>query len=1472
MLLTQSQFDEITRIYDGNSLTKFADMYAQIYAWAQMPEVPENTAEPSLEAWFGAAAQTNLGQGGASDLIRTYTAAQLELRQGGPIQDIDIILQDASNAIARAVYQDISDNPRMIDGERFYDVPDLVRIGRQDAAATLDELSRFSSNPAIWSGNLLFLGLGEDDFWYETILEQPGETYDLAVSMAAAVQAGFDTIVSGNLLGLSDLFFSQGSAAAVDATTTTVAALGAAEDFFEDAYGSHGGNGMVRLISGGLYVGSDGGDVLETESLLRGSFIVHGGSGSDFIKGSLGRDLLDGGSGRDTVSFFETAPVAAIIHSHSSTSQFSALVQFNPDATNFGNVFNSENQSALFNTEVLELTLGDDRLVVMSSDADATGLATVDGLGEGDEFDNDIIDLRYSDQGANVDLDTGVLSVGVVSLEAFDFESVIGSAFNDTISGEEGENIIDGGSGEDFIFGGGGKDELRGGAEKDIISDDGDVDGDLLDGGSGDDELRIEGIGSAELRGGSGEDILYGNGRSDLYGGSGADEFHITAGGGRNIKDAEGHDKLFINGVEITEISNDVIFGIEFGGASGNRDYVAVQKGGQIISWQEGEPVEASIGIVFKVTGIADDFDGTTSSILYDIYIFEDVSLTPTQSHGTGIDPGRLFKLSEASSVIQDFRQGDFGLFLDGNIELSFPRVLHNSTQVRGLLNYEGLDLTTGEDLEFGAPRLMSEAELSQERAREAISENPLLGFQSASVQNGTGEALRGDDSDGTFTLTGTIQGIALAGGGNDTVNGNDAALILSGGTGSDILNGGTSADLIFGDLAPGETSNDTMAASDDTITSSAGDDTIFAGEGSDSVDAGSGNDVVFGGSGADALLGGGGNDTLHGDEGDDTLEGGEGNDTLLGHIGDDNLSGGTGDDSLVGGDGEDFVDGGEGSDTLLGGDGADKLSGGADDDVIYGGADNDNIDGGSGNDTLEGARGEDTISGGAGDDLLEGGRGGDTYFYARGDGNDTIREFNFSGDSSSVDRLVFTDMNLKDITAILNINDDLVFQLKSGPAVTIIDQFRFSTLERVEEFEFADGSILTSQQLNATSVLLGTEGDDSLEGENASEELLGLGGNDVLLGGGGLDTLFGGEGNDSIAGGSGEDEHFGEGGDDHIVGQGGNDFVSGGDGNDRLEGSEGDDKLYGDAGNDTISGEAGNDAHFGGAGNDLIYGSGGDDTFDGGEGYDTLDFTYSSNNVAISLAEETATFESGFIESVTGFEAVLAGSGDNLINGNALHNLLHGGSGNDTLYGGDGNDTLDGGSGNDYHYGGGGNDLIIGNSGLDDYDGGTGFDTLDFSYSGTDSTIDLSLETVVFSHGTVNQAIAFEAAIAGSGQNTLVGTGADNLLDGGAGNDTLIGGKGSDELIGGAGQDTFVFADDTASSDTVIDYSEADDILDITAWGATGYGDLTVTSVEQGTTGIFDVQVVFGGNALQLAKISAADLAQIGSDDFIFT
>ena len=119
---------------------------------------------------------------------------------------------------------------------------------------------------------------------------------------------------------------------------------------------------------------------------------------------------------------------------------------------------------------------------------------------------------------------------GEMDAVAGDVEDVIGTPFNDHITGGSNSNVLTGLAGQDVLDGLGGTDLLEGGTE-----------GDTLEGGSGNDNLQA-GTGNDDLYGEAGNDYEFGddgndyfgegsavNGKDDLVGGAGEDGVDYAA-------------------------------------------------------------------------------------------------------------------------------------------------------------------------------------------------------------------------------------------------------------------------------------------------------------------------------------------------------------------------------------------------------------------------------------------------------------------------------------------------------------------------------------------------------------------------------------------------------------------------------------------------------------------------------------------------------------------------------------------------------------------------------------------------------------------------------------------------------------------------------------------------------------------------------------------------------------------------------
>ena len=156
--------------------------------------------------------------------------------------------------------------------------------------------------------------------------------------------------------------------------------------------------------------------------------------------------------------------------------------------------------------------------------------------------------------------------------------------------------------------------------------------------------------------------------------------------------------------------------------------------------------------------------------------------------------------------------------------------------------------------------------------------------------------------------------------------------------------------------------------------------------------------------------------------------------------------------------------------------------------------------------------------------------------------------------------------------------------------------------------------------------------------------------------------------------------------GDATLTGSADADIIVGSDADETLIGNEGDDVLIAGAGADTLDG---------GAGDDTLEGGAGADTLDGGADTDTVSYESDTVGVDVNLtdtdnltegAQQEATGVGSDAEgdTISNFENVTGGSGDDELTGDAAANILVGGSGEDVLDGGAGEDTLTGGNDSD--------------------------------------------------------------------------------------------------------------------------------------------------------------------------------------------
>ncbi|MBN8515445.1 Calx-beta domain-containing protein [Accumulibacter sp.] len=356
-----------------------------------------------------------------------------------------------------------------------------------------------------------------------------------------------------------------------------------------------------------------------------GNETLQGGDGDDWVTGGAGTDILIGGPGSDmfiatlgmaldtlndfvrgedrinVASFGALVPTWNELRTRITYSGGDAVIDFSAgdmlrvrgvavnalEASDFTGI-GAEYWGATAGDDVHTGTPSDDLLEGFAGNDTLYGLSGNDTLigGPGDDFllggeGDDVLEGNPGndtlDGGAGIDTAVYTWAAGAITVDLAggtaipdgdggqdslsEVENVVGSAFDDTISGTDDNNLLDGGSGNDRLTGRAGNDNLRGGRGADTLDGgsgddnlDGGSDNDTLFGRTGNDEL-FGGGGADSLDGGDGADSLSGGAGADvLRGGRGADMFRdgLSALSGDTIRDFSAEDTLLVAGTSFT--------------------------------------------------------------------------------------------------------------------------------------------------------------------------------------------------------------------------------------------------------------------------------------------------------------------------------------------------------------------------------------------------------------------------------------------------------------------------------------------------------------------------------------------------------------------------------------------------------------------------------------------------------------------------------------------------------------------------------------------------------------------------------------------------------------------------------------------------------------------------------------------------------------------------------------------------------
>lgn len=1066
-----------------------------------------------------------------------------------------------------------------------------------------------------------------------------------------------------------------------------------------------------------------------------GNFI-YGEEGDDFIGGASGVDYIHGGIGKDQI-------------------------------------WGLGNDDVIFG--------GDDHDVILG-DADET---LVPALKHG----NDIIDGGAGDdilygQGGNDIIFGG---------DNDDYIFGDGGSLIEVFAGDSGNDYIDGGAGDDYIDGGAGDDIIYGGADNDTIIGR-QADRDFIDGGDGFDTVTYEsataGIDTTKnvlvnienIMASPHDDIIdSGNtGSIGLLGGDGNDTYIIRpkSTAHDSIWDTSGNDTLKLNVMSdaiTVSLQNGSQDGIKLVWGNGMHDYLYVAEGGSVAGAIENiQFTDRTVRTVDLLKQIGSNaYRNITGTTLIEAGP-QLTKLTEISSTTGGVVTYNNTTYSVENALLANVADKggaadivDFGTTVTSN-HATFLRI--NNDLLVTLTNGRWFTV----EGHFNAANRIESFKFADKTILATTLDGLVPSIRPATQANDTISGTSANDVihglEGNDQLWGLLGNDTLYGdAGNDYLVGGEGSDTMYGGLGDDIYSVDNSGDFIVENANGGIDKVELYITNFTKYTLTANvENLIYYG----TYTAGVGYSALnVSGNALD-------NQITAWNFGNDILEGGQGNDVLNGRTGNDSylFAKGDGSDIIIDNEQVAYTNDADmlkltnialsditrvvksGNDLIIQ-IGMDQVTirdqfatGGGYKGIekvqyvnLVGGITEDNIGGilrhltqfgTSGNDTLAGTgiSNSNDLVGGLGNDTLIGGTGENTYFFAKGDGIDTINDT--SDDSYGlIDIVKFSDVKSTEFTVSQVVND-IVINYGVSDQVTIVNQ-------SIEMYEFSDGISLTKAEMLAR-VGGGNGGNDTFTGTTGA---------DIMVGGLGDDTYTVNHTGDIVT------ENLNEGTD--LVNSSITYTLAANVENLILTGATAINGT-GNALNNTITGNAAANTLNGSVGTDTMIGGLGNDTY-------VVDNTGDVVTETSTLATEIDTVQSSITYTLGANVENLTLTGTTTINGtgNALNNTITGNAAANILNGGVGTDTMIGGLGNDTYVVDVATDVVTETSTL-----ATEIDTVQ---SAVTYTLGANLE---------NLTLTGTAAINGTGNalnNTITGNTANNTLNGAAGADTMIGGDGSD-------------------------------------------------------------------------------------------
>ncbi|MEZ0306603.1 MAG: calcium-binding protein, partial [Ramlibacter sp.] len=325
------------------------------------------------------------------------------------------------------------------------------------------------------AGNNLFGGEGTDTAVFDGDLADYAVSYiyELGLYTVAAAEIGVDSF----LMSIEYLQFADGVHEASEFLPNIVEGTGE-DDVMEGTSGedvllglagndSLMGLGDVDLLYGGegndTLVAGDGDDTLRGEA---GDDSLVGGTGTNAYWGGAGNDTISGGEGID-IAFYDEATGAVAVNLQT------------------GVVAGADGNDLLFNVDVVATGEYDDTIIGSDASEGLDGRGGSDSLaggagddslyggkgfdildgGAGDDYlyggpDNDWVLYDTASAAVNVDLAAGTATGGAGNDALSDLEAVMGSEFDDVLTGNGSANYLAGVLGNDTLTGNDGDDSL----------------------------------------------------------------------------------------------------------------------------------------------------------------------------------------------------------------------------------------------------------------------------------------------------------------------------------------------------------------------------------------------------------------------------------------------------------------------------------------------------------------------------------------------------------------------------------------------------------------------------------------------------------------------------------------------------------------------------------------------------------------------------------------------------------------------------------------------------------------------------------------------------------------------------------------------------------------------------------------------------------------------------------------------------